>query len=229
MNPDKFHFAKRDMPSSNPASPASDAQNDDFLDLFIIGGGVNGCGIARDAAGRGLKVALAEMGDLAQATSSASSKLFHGGLRYLEYGEIRLVREALEEREVLLQAMPHIAFPMRFVLPISKEMRFDADTPISKLLKYTMPWLKGQRPGWIIRIGLWMYDHLGKRKILPGTTGYDLAGRPEGAPLKDMFKHAFEYSDVWVNDARLVVLNAMDARDLGARGGTRTRAARSMA
>ncbi|NIY81169.1 glycerol-3-phosphate dehydrogenase [Celeribacter sp. HF31] len=193
------------------------SEKDDLLDLFIIGGGVNGCGIARDAAGRGLKVALAEMGDLAQATSSASSKLFHGGLRYLEYGEIRLVREALEEREVLLQAMPHIAFPMRFVLPLSKEMRFDADTPISKLLKYTMPWLKGQRPGWIIRIGLWMYDHLGKRKILPGTTGYDLKGRPEGAPLKEMFKHAFEYSDVWVNDARLVVLNAMDARDLGAK------------
>lgn len=185
-------------------------------DLFIIGGGVNGCGIARDAAGRGLRVALAEMGDLGQATSSASSKLFHGGLRYLEYGEVRLVREALEEREVLLTAMPHIAFPMRFILPISKDMRFDADTPISKILKYTMPWLKGQRPGWIIRIGLWMYDHLGKRNILPGTTGYDLAGRPEGAPLQDRFKHAFEYSDVWVDDARLVVLNAMDARDHGA-------------
>ncbi|MCA0043647.1 glycerol-3-phosphate dehydrogenase [Celeribacter litoreus] len=189
---------------------------DTVYDLFIIGGGVNGCGIARDAAGRGIKVALAEMGDLAQATSSASSKLFHGGLRYLEFGEFRLVREALEEREVLLQAMPHIAFPMRFILPISKDMRFEADTPISKLLRYTMPWLKGQRPGWIIRIGLWMYDTLGKRKILPGTTGYDLKGRPEGAPLKEGFRRAFEYSDVWVDDARLVILNAMDARAHGA-------------
>lgn len=211
------------MTQAQKIKPDIEPEDDDLLDLFIIGGGVNGCGIARDAAGRGLKVALAEMGDLAQATSSASSKLFHGGLRYLEYGEFRLVREALEEREVLLQAMPHIAFPMRFVLPLSKEMRFDTDTPISKLLKCTMPWLKGQRPGWIIRVGLWMYDHLGKRKILPGTTGYDLAGRPEGAPLKDMFKHAFEYSDVWVNDARLVVLNAMDARDLGARIMTRAK------
>ncbi|SFI87740.1 glycerol-3-phosphate dehydrogenase [Celeribacter neptunius] len=218
--------------SSNPAprDPSEDP-TETLNDLFVIGGGINGCGIARDAAGRGLSVALAEMGDLAQATSSASSKMFHGGLRYLEYGEVRLVREALAEREVLLNAMPHIAFPMRFVLPLSREMRFDADTPISKLLKYTMPWLKGQRPGWIIRIGLWMYDHLGKRKILPGTSGYDLADRPEGAPLKDMFKHALEYSDVWVDDARLVVLNAMDARDHGATVMVRTKvtSARRMA
>lgn len=213
-----------EMPDMTATQPTAKSQPDQPLyDLFVIGGGVNGCGIARDAAGRGLNVALAEMGDLAQATSSASSKMFHGGLRYLEYGEVRLVREALEEREVLLKAMPHIAFPMRFILPISKEMRFDADTPISKLLQYTMPWLKGQRPGWIIRMGLWMYDHLGKRKILPGTTGYDLAGRPEGAPLKGMFKHAFEYSDVWVDDARLVVLNAMHARELGARVMVRTK------
>lgn len=190
-------------------------------DLFIIGGGVNGCGIARDAAGRGLKVALAEMGDLAHATSSSSSKLFHGGLRYLEYGEIRLVREALAEREVLLKAMPHIAFPMRFVLPLSPDMRFDKTTPVSRLVGLFMPWLKGRRPNWMIRIGLWMYDHLGKRAILPGTTGYALKGTPEGAPLKDKFKKAFEYSDVWVDDARLVVLNAMDARNLGAKIMTR--------
>ncbi len=113
-------------------------------DLFIIGGGVNGCGIARDAAGRGLSVALAEQDDLAQGTSSASTKLFHGGLRYLEYFEFRLVREALDERETLLAAMPHISWPMRFVLPLSPGMRFDTDTPVSRLLGLTMPWL--QRP-----------------------------------------------------------------------------------
>jgi glycerol-3-phosphate dehydrogenase len=116
-------------------------------DIFVIGGGINGCGIARDAAGRGLSVTLAEMGDLAQATSSASTKLFHGGLRYLEYFEVRLVREALIERETLLRAMPHISWPMRFVLPYHKDMRFETETPASKLLSLVMPWMKGRRPG----------------------------------------------------------------------------------
>ena len=115
-------------------------------DIFVIGGGINGCGIARDAAGRGLKVTLAEMNDLASATSSASTKLFHGGLRYLEFFEIRLVREALEEREVLLSAMPHISWPMRFVLPYHRDMRFEVGTPTSKLLAAFMPWMKGRRP-----------------------------------------------------------------------------------
>lgn len=186
------------------------------VDLFIIGGGINGVGIARDAAGRGLSVTLAEMGDLAQATSSASTKLFHGGLRYLEYGEVRLVREALREREVLLRAMPHISWPMRFVLPILPDMRFDADTPISRLTRWTMPWLKGRRPGWMIRIGLFLYDHLGGRQILPGTRRVDLRSDPAGRPLKSGARLAFEYSDCWVQDARLVVLNARDAQARGA-------------
>ena len=133
-------------------------------DLFIIGGGINGCGIARDAAGRGLSVALAEMNDLASATSSASTKLFHGGLRYLEYFEFRLVREALIERETLLAAMPHISWPMRFVLPYHKDMRFDSSTPTSRLLGRIMPWMQGRRPAWLIRLGLFLYDHLGGRK-----------------------------------------------------------------
>ncbi|MGL5012419.1 MAG: FAD-dependent oxidoreductase, partial [Paracoccaceae bacterium] len=139
------------------------------LDLFVIGGGINGCGIARDATGRGLTVALAEQGDLAQATSSASTKLFHGGLRYLEYFEFRLVREALEERETLLVAMPHISWPMRFVLPYHPSMRFESDTPTSRLLSKVMPWMKGRRPAWLIRLGLFMYDTMGGRKILPGA------------------------------------------------------------
>ena len=139
-------------------------------DLFIIGGGINGCGIARDAVGRGLSVVLAEQGDLAQGTSSASTKLFHGGLRYLEYFEFRLVREALEERETLLTAMPHISWPMRFVLPYSPDMRFENDTPTSRLLGFVMPWMKGRRPAWLIRLGLFLFDNLGGRKILPGTS-----------------------------------------------------------
>jgi glycerol-3-phosphate dehydrogenase len=170
-------------------------------DLFIIGGGINGTGIARDAAGRGLRVGLAEMGDLAGATSSASTKLFHGGLRYLEFYKFRLVREALEEREVLLEAMPHISWPMRFVLPHHAKLR---------------PW-------WLIRLGLFLYDNLGGRKILPATRTYRLAGRPEGAPLKPEFRQAFEYSDCWVEDSRLVVLNARDAALRGATVSTRTR------
>ena len=194
--------------------------NPEITDLFIIGGGINGCGIARDAAGRGLSVRLAEMGDLGQATSSNSTKLFHGGLRYLEYLEIRLVREALRERETLLRAMPHISWPMRFVLPLDPQMRFDSDTPVSKVLGWLMPWARGRRPALLIRAGLFLYDHLGgrpgKRGILPGTASLSLKGTPEGAPLQDRFGRAYEYSDCWVDDARLVALNARDAAIRGA-------------
>ncbi|MEE9452816.1 MAG: glycerol-3-phosphate dehydrogenase [Paracoccaceae bacterium] len=173
----------------------------DIIDIFVIGGGVNGCGIARDAAGRGLSVTLAEMGDLASATSSASTKLFHGGLRYLEYYEFGLVRKALKEREVLLSAMPHISWPMRFVLPHQK----------------------GMRPAWLLRLGLFIYDHLGGRKILPATRTLDLRVDIAGEALKDTLVKAFEYSDCWVQDSRLVVLNARDAAEHGARILTRTK------
>ncbi|MER8411141.1 MULTISPECIES: glycerol-3-phosphate dehydrogenase [unclassified Mesorhizobium] len=172
----------------------------DVVDLFVIGGGVNGAGIARDAAGRGLSVILCEKDDLAQGTSSRSGKLVHGGLRYLEYYEFRLVREALIEREVLLEAAPHIIWPMRFVLPHSPQ----------------------DRPAWLVRLGLFLYDHLGGRKRLPGTRTLNLRTAPEGAPIKDEFKRGFEYSDCWVDDARLVLLNALDARQRGARVLTRT-------
>ncbi len=192
-------------------------------DLFIIGGGINGCGIARDAAGRGLSVGLAEMGDLAGATSSASTKLFHGGLRYLEFWEVRLVREALRERDILIRNMPHISWPLRFVLPLSPDMRFEGGTPTSKLLGTVMPWLKGRRPDWLIRAGLAMYDGLAKSTLLPGTKTISLVGTTEGAPLEDRFVKAFEYSDGWVEDSRLVVLNARDAADRGADIAVRTR------
>ena len=171
------------------------------FDLAVVGGGVNGAGIARDAAGRGLRVLLIEQGDLAQATSSASTKLFHGGLRYLEYWEFRLVREALVEREVLLRAMPHISWPLRFVLPHHA----------------------GLRPRWLLRLGLFLYDHMGGRKLLPPTRTLDLSADPVGAPLKEEFTRGFEYSDCWVEDSRLVVLNARDAADRGATVLTRTR------
>ena len=193
------------------------------LDLFIIGGGINGCGIARDAAGRGLSVALAEQGDLGGATSSASTKLFHGGLRYLEFFEFGLVKSALTEREVLLNAMPHISWPMRFVLPYSADMRFESDTPTSRLLSWVMPWMKGRRPAWLIRLGLFLYDHLGGRKILPATTTLDLRSAPEGKPLQKRFEKAYEYSDCWVEDSRLVMLNARDAEQRGAQILTRCR------
>ena len=199
------------MRQSADIHPPTDAVHD----LFVIGGGINGCGIARDAVGRGLSVVLAEKGDLAGATSSASTKLFHGGLRYLEYFEFRLVREALIERETLLRAMPHISWPMRFVLPYHAEMRFDSDTPTSRLLGVVMPWMKGRRPAWLIRLGLFLYDNLGGRKILPGTATLALTGA-EGAPLHDRFTKAYEYSDAWVEDSRLVVLNARDAQARGA-------------
>ncbi len=170
-------------------------------DLLVIGGGVNGCGIARDAAGRGLSVTLAEKGDLAGATSSASTKLIHGGLRYLEYREFRLVREALIEREVLLRAAPHIVWPLRFVLPHHG----------------------GLRPWPLLRLGLFLYDHLGGRRILPPTRALDLRRDPSGEPLRPEYRRGFEYSDCWVEDARLVVLNARDAADRGAAVLTRTR------
>ena len=172
------------------------------VDLVVIGGGINGAGIARDAAGRGLSVILCEKDDLAQGTSSRSGKLIHGGLRYLEYYEFRLVREALIEREVLLNAAPHIVWPMRFVLPHSPE----------------------QRPAWLVRLGLFLYDHLGGRKRLPGCRNIDLARDPEGLPIRGDYTRAFEYSDCWVDDARLVSLNALDAHARGASVMTRTAA-----
>jgi glycerol-3-phosphate dehydrogenase len=163
------------------------------------------------------------MGDLAQATSSASTKLFHGGLRYLEYFEFHLVRESLNERETLLRAMPHISWPMRFVLPYSPDMRFEGQTPTSKLLSRVMPWMKGRRPAWLIRLGLFLYDTLGGRTILPGTRTVDLRTDPVGQPLQKRFTHAYEYSDCWVEDSRLVVLNARDAEARGARIMTRSK------
>ncbi|TGV26148.1 glycerol-3-phosphate dehydrogenase [Mesorhizobium sp. M4B.F.Ca.ET.143.01.1.1] len=170
-------------------------------DIFVIGGGINGCGIARDAVGRGFSVFLAEMNDLASGTSSGSTKLIHGGLRYLEFYEFRLVREALMEREVLWKNAPHIIWPMRFVLPYAE----------------------GLRPAWLIRLGLFLYDHIGGRKLLPATKTLDMARDPAGKPLKPLFRKAFEYSDGWVNDARLVALNARDAADRGAIIRTRTK------
>ena len=199
------------------------SSGEEIRDLLVIGGGINGCGVARDAAGRGLSVTLAEMSDLASATSSASTKLFHGGLRYLEYFEFRLVRESLIERETLLRASPHIAWPMRFVLPWYADMRFESDTPTSRLLSILMPWMRGRRPAWLIRLGLLLYDNLGGRKILPGTTTIDLTSAPEGRALKDHFARAYEYSDCWVEDSRLVVLNARDAEARGARILTHTK------
>ena len=172
------------------------------VDLVVIGGGINGAGIARDAAGRGLSVIMCEKGDLAEGTSSRSGKLIHGGLRYLEYFEFRLVREALIEREVLLKAAPHIVWPMRFVLPHSPE----------------------QRPAWLVRLGLFLYDHLGGREKLPPCRRIDLRNDLEGQVIKDDYKLAFEYSDCWVDDARLVVLNALDAKERGATILTRTAA-----
>jgi glycerol-3-phosphate dehydrogenase len=169
-------------------------------DLLVIGGGINGTGIARDAAGRGLDVVLVEKDDLAQHTSSASTKLIHGGLRYLEMYDFALVRKALIEREILLRAAPHIIWPMRFVLPHDKD----------------------QRPAWLIRLGLFLYDHLGGRKMLPPTKVLRRGKTDKLDPLKDEFRLAFEYSDCWVEDSRLVVLNAVDAKERGADVLTRT-------
>ena len=170
-------------------------------DIAIIGGGINGAGIARDAAGRGWSVYLCEQGDLGGATSSASTKLIHGGLRYLEHYEFRLVREALMEREVLWGLAPHIIWPLRFVLPHHS----------------------GLRPAWMLRLGLFLYDHLGGRKALPATRVLDLSRDEAGAALRPDFAKGFEYSDCWVEDSRLVVLTARDAADRGAVVQTRTR------
>jgi glycerol-3-phosphate dehydrogenase len=171
------------------------------VDLLVVGGGINGVGIARDAAGRGLKVVLCEQDDLANYTSSASSKLIHGGLRYLEQREIGLVRKALIEREILLRAAPHIVRPLRFILPHSPE----------------------QRRAWMIRLGLFLYNHLGGRRKLPRARRIDLRHDPVGVALKDSLRTAFTYPDCWVEDARLVVLNALDAHERGAEILTRTR------
>jgi glycerol-3-phosphate dehydrogenase len=170
------------------------------FDLAVIGGGVNGAGIARDAAGRGARVLLLEAGDLAQGTSSASTKLIHGGLRYLEHYEFALVREALAEREALWAIAPHLIHPLRFVLPH----------------------VPGLRPRWLLRLGLFLYDHIGGRRRLPTARTIDLRRHPAGAPLGPGFTTGFEYSDGWVDDARLVVLNAKDAAERGATVLTRT-------
>jgi len=173
------------------------------FDLAIIGGGVNGCGIARDAVGRGNSVFLCEMNDLASGTSSWSTKLIHGGLRYLEYYDFKLVRHALLEREILWQIAPHIIRPLRFVLPHHA----------------------GLRPAWLLRLGLFLYDYIGGRKLLPATRTLDLTRDETGKPLAPgRFKRGFEYSDCFVDDARLVVLTARDAADRGAVIRTRTRA-----
>ena len=174
---------------------------DGFFDLLIVGGGINGCGIARDAAGRGLSVLLCEQDDLAAHTSSASTKLIHGGLRYLEYYEFGLVRKALQERERLIDAAPHIMWPMRFVMPHDAHLR----------------------PAWMIRAGLFLYDHLARRRRLAASRAVDLRRHPAGPALDPRFTRGFEYSDGWVDDARLVLLNAIDARERGAEIRTRTR------
>ncbi|MEP7303104.1 MAG: glycerol-3-phosphate dehydrogenase [Caldimonas sp.] len=184
-------------PGSNGGAP--DALSD--CDVCIVGGGINGAGIARDLAGRGCKVVLCEKDDLAAHTSSSSTKLIHGGLRYLEYYEFSLVRKALAEREVLLKSAPHIMWPLRFVMPHDPSMR----------------------PVWMIRIGLFLYDHLARREVLPASRTVDLRTHPAGRPLKAEFRKGFVYSDGWVDDARLVVLNAIDAADRGATILTRTR------
>jgi glycerol-3-phosphate dehydrogenase len=170
------------------------------FDLLIVGGGINGAGIARDASGRGLSVLLCEQDDLAAHTSSASTKLIHGGLRYLEYYEFRLVREALFERERLLNSAPHIIWPLRFILPHER----------------------GIRPAWLVRMGLFLYDNLAPRKKLPGTASINLARHPAGQALKPGFDTAFMYSDCWVEDSRLVALNALDAAERGAEIRVRT-------
>jgi len=181
--------------------PAAGEDNAGIVDLLIVGGGINGAGIARDAVGRGLSVQLVEQNDLASATSSASTKLIHGGLRYLEYYEFRLVREALIEREVLLRNAPHIIRPLTFVLPHEAALR----------------------PAWLVRLGLFLYDHLGGRKLLPASRGLNLRRDPAGKALKPSLTKGFSYSDCRVDDARLVALNALDARERGATILTRTR------
>ncbi|MBT4045722.1 MAG: glycerol-3-phosphate dehydrogenase [Rhodospirillaceae bacterium] len=187
------------MPSALPVIPggAAPLASAPDYDLVVIGGGINGVGIANDAAGRGLKVALIERDDLAQATSSASTKLIHGGLRYLEYYAFRLVREALQEREVLSNKVPHLVRPLRLVLPLGQ--------------------VGGRpRPAWMVRLGLWLYDHLAAHPNFPATRTLKLSRGPQGAPLHDEFRQGFEFSDATVDDSRLVIANAMQAREGGA-------------
>ena len=188
------------LPATAAPLPAPNLPAEHDCDVLVVGGGINGCGIARDLAGRGWRVTLAEQDDLASHTSSSSTKLIHGGLRYLEYNEFGLVRKALQEREVLLRSAPHIMWPLRFVMPHDAAMR----------------------PAWLIRLGLFLYDHLAKREVLPGSVGLNLRTHPTGAPLKAGYTRGFAYSDGWVDDARLVVLNAMDAHERGAHILTRT-------
>jgi len=188
----------RTHPSGTARGPDADAQ---ACDVLVVGGGINGAGIARDLAGRGWRVVLAEQDDMGAHTSSNSTKLIHGGLRYLEYYEFSLVRKSLKEREVLLKSAPHIMRPLRFVMPHDPSMR----------------------PAWMIRLGLFLYDHLARRNVLPGSRGVNLRTHPLGAPLNQRFTQGFVYSDGWVDDARLVVLNALDAQIRGAQILTRTR------
>ena len=183
-----------------PATPP-ETRGPQSCDVLVVGGGINGTGIARDLAGRGMSVVLCEKDDLASHTSSSSTKLIHGGLRYLEYYEFSLVRKALAEREVLLKSAPHIMWPLRFVMPHDPSMR----------------------PVWMVRMGLFLYDHLAKREVLPASRTVNLRDHPAGKPLKRGFTNGFVYSDGWVDDARLVVLNAMDAAERGAQVLTRWR------
>ncbi len=176
------------------ATPPAALTGHDSVDVLVVGGGINGAGIARDLAGRGWRVLLAERDDLAAHTSSSSTKLIHGGLRYLEYYEFSMVRKALQEREVLLKSAPHIMWPLRFVMPHDAAMR----------------------PAWMVRIGLFLYDHLARREVLPGSASVDLRRSPLGKPLKAQYTRGFVYSDGWVDDARLVLLNALDAQAKGA-------------
>ena len=202
-----FPLDPNPTPAARPAAPRRAPTGDvpARCDVLVVGGGINGCGIARDLAGRGLSVVLVEQDDLAAHTSSSSTKLIHGGLRYLEYYEFSLVRKALAEREVLLKSAPHIMWPLRFVMPHDPSMR----------------------PAWMIRAGLFLYDHLARREVLPGSHAVDLRRHAAGAPLKPSFTKGFVYSDGWVDDARLVVLNAIDAAERGATVLTRTRCAQA--
>jgi glycerol-3-phosphate dehydrogenase len=184
-----------------PDASGAQAPGRDAVDVLVVGGGINGAGIARDLAGRGQRVLLVEKDDLAQHTSSSSTKMIHGGIRYLEYYEFSLVRKALAEREVLLKSAPHIIRPLRLVMPHEPSMR----------------------PVWMMRIGLFLYDHLARREVLPGSATVDLRRGPIGAPLKPRYRKGFAYSDGWVDDARLVVLNALDAQERGAEVLTRWR------
>ncbi|HPW13668.1 MAG TPA: glycerol-3-phosphate dehydrogenase, partial [Thermomonas sp.] len=188
-------------PIDGPATLSAAGSPRSAYDVVVVGGGINGVGIARDLAGRGQKVLLCEKDDLASHTSSSSTKLIHGGLRYLEYYEFSLVRKALAERELLLRSAPHIMWPLRFVMPHDP----------------------GMRPVWMIRAGLFLYDHLARREVLAGSRTIDLRRHPAGAPLKRGLRKGFVYSDGWVDDARLVVLNAIDAAERGARVLTRWR------